>query len=68
MVLGGISCMVQKAFKELKKHKNQLTKQQYRTIKGQLIAGDITGGMRGLNRLLNKKVIAGDSDRKGRVS
>ena len=68
MDLGGISYMVQQAFKELKKHKNQLTKQQYRTIKGQLIAGDITGGMKGLKRLLNKKVIVGDSNRKGRVS
>ena len=60
--------MVQKAFKELKKHKNQLTKQQYRTIKGQLIAGDITGAMKGLKRVLNKKVIAGDNNRQGRVS
>jgi hypothetical protein len=42
-------------WKRLKQNKELLTKQQYRTIKGQLIAGDIEGATKGLNRLLRKK-------------
>lgn len=41
-------------WKWLKENKKYLTKQQYRTIKGQLIAGDIEGANKGLNRLLRK--------------
>lgn len=41
-------------WKWLKENKKHLTKQQYRTIKGQLIAGDIEGASKGLNRLLKK--------------
>lgn len=41
-------------WKRLKESKKYLTKQQYRTIKGQLIAGDIEGANKGLNRLLRK--------------
>lgn len=41
-------------WKRLKESKKYLTKQQYRTIKGQLIAGDIEGANKGLNRLLKK--------------
>lgn len=44
------------AFKILKSHKNNLTKQQYKTLKGQLIAGDELGAMKGLNKLLSKKL------------
>jgi len=42
-------------FKILKKHKNQLTKQQYKTLIGQAIAGDTLGVIKGLNRLLQKQ-------------
>ena len=42
-------------FKILKKHKNQLTKQQYKTLIGQAIAGDTIGAIKGLNRLLQKQ-------------
>lgn len=42
-------------WKWLKDSRKYLTKQQYRTIKGQLIAGDIDGARKGLNRLLNKQ-------------
>lgn len=42
-------------FKVLKIHKNQLTKQQYKTLKGQAIAGDTLGAIKGLNKLLNRK-------------
>jgi len=41
-------------FKVLKKHKYQLTKQQYLTLKGQVKAGDETGALKGLNKLLKK--------------
>ena len=41
-------------WKRLKENKKRLTKQQYRTIKGQMIAGDIEGANKGLNRLLKK--------------
>ena len=33
-------------------HKPQLTRQQYKTFKGQILAGDADGAMRGLNKLL----------------
>lgn len=42
-------------WRKLKEAKKQLTDQQYRTIKGQLIAGDVTGAVKGLNRLLKGK-------------
>lgn len=42
-------------FKILKLHKNQLTKQQYKTLKGQAIAGDELGAIKGLNKLLMRK-------------
>ena len=42
-------------FKVLKKHKYQLTKQQYLTLKGQAKAGDELGAIKGLNKLLNRK-------------
>lgn len=41
-------------WKRLKENKKHLTKQQYRTIKGQLIAGDTQGAEKGLNKLLRK--------------
>lgn len=40
------------ALKALKEHKSRLTAQQYRTIRGQIIAGDIQGAEKGLKRLL----------------
>ena len=41
-----------KALIQLKATRDRLTKQQYRTIKGQILAGDPDGAMRGLRRLL----------------
>lgn len=40
------------AFKLLKQHKNKLTKQQYRTFKGQILHNDIEGFKKGLNKLI----------------
>lgn len=42
-------------YRMLKKCKPYLTKQQYKTIKGQIIAGDTEGALRGLNKLLKTK-------------
>lgn len=42
-------------YKLLKNHKHQLTKQQYRTLKGQVKAGDEMGAIKGLNNLLSRK-------------
>ena len=38
----------------LKKYKPLLTKQQYRTIKGQIIAGDYLGAEKGLKKLATR--------------
>lgn len=42
--------------KILKKSKNVLTKQQYKTLKGQVIAGDKEAAMKGLNKLLKRNM------------
>lgn len=42
-------------YRMLKQSKHLLTKQQYRTIKGQIIAGDTEGALKGLKRLLRKR-------------
>ena len=39
----------------LKNHRKQLTAQEYRTLCGQVLAGDVDGAMRGLKKLLRKK-------------
>lgn len=40
--------------KELKKYKNKLTKQQYKTLKGQILNNNKEGALKGLNKILNK--------------
>lgn len=42
--------------KDLKKHKESLTKQQYRTLKGQIIVGNKTAAMKGLKKLLKRNM------------
>lgn len=44
------------SLKLLKKYKFKLTKQQYRTLKGQILNGDIQGFKKGLNTLKTKLV------------
>lgn len=41
--------------KTLKANQKNLTRQQYRTIKGQAFAGDIKGAEKGLNKLLERR-------------
>ena len=44
-----------KALGRLLANKNKLTRQQYKTIKGQILAGDAEGAMRGLEKLTKKR-------------
>ena len=41
-----------KALITLKGYRNDLTAQQYKTIRGQILAGDDTGAMKGLKKLV----------------
>ena len=38
----------------LKVHRHELTWQQYKTLRGQVLAGDPDGAMKGLKRLLQR--------------
>lgn len=44
-----------KAAMNLKACRDRLTKQQYRTLKGQILAGDSDGAMRGLRKVLMRR-------------
>ena len=39
----------------LRNTKHRLTKQQYRTLRGQVLAGDPDGAMKGLRRILQRR-------------
>ena len=41
--------------KLIDKNKDRLTKQQYRTLRGQCLAGDIDGAIKGFYRLMRKR-------------
>ena len=43
------------ALRLLKRARPALTLQQTRTIRGQILAGDTSGAMRGMNRLLKER-------------
>ena len=40
-----------KLYKILKQYRHKLTKQQYKTIKGQIQKGDYNGALKGMNKL-----------------
>lgn len=44
-----------RAMKELKRARPYLTPQQYRTIKGQILAGSHVAALRGLQNLLQRR-------------
>ena len=46
---------LQAMLRKLKKSGPWMTRQQYRTIKGQILAGDYEGAEKGLNKILNAK-------------
>lgn len=39
----------------LKAYRRQLTPQQYKTLKGQVLAGDSVGAMKGLEKIMAKR-------------
>lgn len=39
---------------ELERNKNKLTKQQYKTLKGQLKSGDKEAMLKGLNKIIRR--------------
>ena len=43
-----------KALIALRKERSNLTSQQFRTLKGQILAGDVDGAKKGLQRLLRR--------------
>lgn len=49
---------IQYALGFLLNHKRRLSRQQYKTLKGQILAGDPDGALRGLQRLL---IVAGSN-------
>lgn len=48
---------MKEAFELLKDYKHRLTKQQYKTFKGQILSGDIEGFRKGLFKLILKREI-----------
>lgn len=46
-----------KTMKLLKANRGQLTPQQFRTLKGQVLSGDITGAQKGLQKLLKQREV-----------
>ncbi len=44
-----------KFFKELKSNRTNLTAQQYKTIKGQAVKGNIVGARKGLHKVLKRR-------------
>ena len=43
-------------------YKRYLTSQEFKTMKGQALAGDVDGARRGLNRLLKRKGVLKDEE------
>lgn len=44
-----------RTLKMLDKSKHRLTKQQYKTLRGQILAGDTDGAMKGYNRIVKRR-------------
>ena len=44
-----------RALKQLKACKERLTKQQYTALRGQILAGDPSGALKGLRTILHRK-------------
>ncbi len=43
------------ALKEIERNKSKISKQQYKTLRGQCLAGDVDGALKGLEKILRKK-------------
>lgn len=46
---------ITKALSQLKRENRHLTSQQYKTLRGKILAGDIPGAMKGLQKILNTR-------------
>lgn len=57
--MGEVQRIDQRAVIRLRSCKPRLTRRQYRTLRGQVFAGDSTGAMKGLDRLLARQKEAG---------
>lgn len=49
--------MIKECFILLNEYKNRLTKQQYKTFKGQILKGDINGFRKGLFKVIKLKYV-----------
>lgn len=58
---GGYYMDLASAMKEIRKHRRQLSTQQIRTLKGQVLSGDIEAAMKGLFKLKNRSTMGGDN-------
>lgn len=45
---------IDEALKQLRANHGRLTRQQFKTLKGQILAGDPAGALKGLQRLLQQ--------------
>lgn len=54
--------VIQTAMNEIRKYRKLLTVQQMRTLKGQVLSGDVEGAMRGLDKLIKRALLFGDCD------
>jgi len=43
-----------KALAHLKEHREQLTKQQFKTLRGLIFCGNVDGAMKGLRKILER--------------
>lgn len=48
---------VSAAMMALKQGRKYMTRQQFRTIKGQILSGNISGAMRGLDKILARQAV-----------
>ncbi len=42
--------------RELRKNKDHLTRQQFKTLRGQVLNGDCVGAKKGLEKILNRRM------------
>ena len=55
------------ALMRLKACRNRLTKQQFKTLRGQIFAGDHLGAMKGLQNLLTKVSTKQEENKNGKL-
>lgn len=53
---------MKEALATLRQHKNDLTRQEYKTIYGQIIKGDIAPALKGLRKIIKRKERAKEAE------